>query len=264
VSADTFPGLAAIAQDVHAGRPVAVATVVDHPDTAVVGRRLMVRPQQSGMSVPSDLGHSSFGAPAAGRIVDSLIADARCLLAAGRSECLSYRSQRGPRSEELRIFIQSFVPPARMLVFGATDYAAAVARIGSFLGYRVTVCDARPLFATHDRFPDAADVVVDWPHRYLQAELQAGRIDDRTAICVLTHDPKFDVPLLDLALTMPFAGYVGAMGSRRTHENRLAQLADQGLTRAELSRLSRPRSSPSGTAAAACASLVPASPFITS
>src|SRR3712207_6804820 len=106
-----------------------------------------------------------------------------------------------------------------MVVFGAIDFAAAVARVGAFLGYRVTVCDARPVFATAKRFPDAHEVVVEWPHRYLQAEVDAGRIDERTVLCVLTHDPKFDVPLLEVALRLPVA-YVGAMGSRRTHEER--------------------------------------------
>jgi xanthine dehydrogenase accessory factor len=127
-----------------------------------------------------------------------------------------------------------------MLVLGAIDYAAAVARIGSFLGYRVTVCDARPLFATPDRFPDAAEVVVDWPHRYLQREAQAGNLDGRTVVCVLTHDPKFDVPVLSLALRLPQLGYIGAMGSRRTHLERLERLRAAGLTDIELSRLSSP------------------------
>ena len=123
------------------------------------------------------------------------------------------------------MFVQAFTPPPRMLVFGATDFAGAVARAGVFLGYRVTVCDARPVFATARRFPEAHEVVCDWPHRYLAAELEAGRVDVRTALCVLTHDPKFDVPLLEVALRSP-AGYIGAMGSRRTHDDRQAKLRD--------------------------------------
>ena len=119
----------------------------------------------------------------------------------------------------------------RMLVFGAIDFAAAVARHGAFLGYRVTVCDARPVFATPARFPTADEVVVDWPHRYLAAEAEAGAVDGRTVICVLTHDPKFDVPLLEVALRLPEVGYVGAMGSRRTHDDRLARLREAGLDR---------------------------------
>lgn len=132
-----------------------------------------------------------------------------------------------------------FLPAPRMIVFGATDHAAAVARVGGFLGYRVTVCDARPVFATARRFPGADEVVVDWPHRYLAAEAEAGRIDSRTVLCVLTHDPKFDVPTLELALRMD-VGYVGAMGSRRTHDDRLDRLREAGLTEPELARLCSP------------------------
>jgi len=115
-----------------------------------------------------------------------------------------------------------------------------VARVGAFLGYHVTVCDARPVFATTSRFPEADEVVVDWPHRYLQAEVDAGRIDRRTVLAVLTHDPKFDVPLLEVALRLPEIGYIGAMGSRRTHTDRLDRLRAAGLTDAELVRLASP------------------------
>jgi xanthine dehydrogenase accessory factor len=127
-----------------------------------------------------------------------------------------------------------------MLVFGAIDFAAAVARMGSFLGYRVTVCDARPVFATTARFPTADEVVVDWPHRYLAAQAEAGAVDARTVICVLTHDPKFDVPLLEVALRLPDLGYIGAMGSRRTHDDRMVRLREAGLSEDELARLSSP------------------------
>ncbi|GAA2857891.1 hypothetical protein Acy02nite_67390 [Actinoplanes cyaneus] len=135
--------------------------------------------------------------------------------------------------------IVAFLPPPRMIVFGATDHAAAVARVGGFLGYRVTVCDARPVFATPRRFPGADEVVVDWPHRYLAAEAEAGRVDERTVLCVLTHDPKFDVPTLEIALRLD-VGYVGAMGSRRTHDERLDRLREAGLTQPELAGLCSP------------------------
>ena len=138
------------------------------------------------------------------------------------------------------MFVESFAPPPRMIVFGAIDFAAAVAKIGSFLGFRVTVCDARPVFATASRFPGAHEVVVEWPHRYLAAEAEAGRIDGRTVLCVLTHDPKFDVPLLEVALRLPEVAYIGAMGSRRTHDDRRARLLERGLTEAELARMSSP------------------------
>jgi xanthine dehydrogenase accessory factor len=112
--------------------------------------------------------------------------------------------------------------------------------MGNFLGYQVTVCDARPVFATASRFPFADEVVVDWPHRYLQGEADAGRIDGRTVVCVLTHDPKFDVPLLEVALRLPDVAYIGAMGSRRTHDDRLARLREAGVTEEEQARLSSP------------------------
>ncbi|MFD0746629.1 XdhC family protein [Phytohabitans flavus] len=137
--------------------------------------------------------------------------------------------------EPMTLLVESNTPAPRMLVFGAIDHAAALARIGSFLGYRVTVCDARATFASRGRFPDADEVVVEWPHRYLRSQ----RLDGGTVICVLTHDPKFDVPLLTAALRLP-VGYVGAMGSRRTHEERLVRLREAGLTDRELSRLHSP------------------------
>jgi xanthine dehydrogenase accessory factor len=133
------------------------------------------------------------------------------------------------------VFVNSFAPAPRMLVFGAIDFAAAVARVGKFLGYHVTVCDARKVFATASRFPDADEVVVDWPHRFLAAT----DVDARTVICVLTHDPKFDVPLLVEALRRPL-GYLGALGSRRTHDERCRRLREAGLTAAEISRLRAP------------------------
>jgi len=238
VSAGTFPGLDAVAQDMHAGRPVAVATIIEHADSAIIGRRIVIRPGRQGNPAPPQLWLARRSASPAGRIIDSVTADARCLLAAGRSESLSYGSD-SQSEERMRVFVQSFSPPPRMLVFGASDYAAALATFGGFMGYRVTVCDARPLFATPDRFP-GAHVVVDWPHRYLQREVQLGNVDSRTVVCVLTHDPKFDVPVLSLALRLPQLGYIGAMGSRQTHCDRLARLRAAGVTDTELSRLSSP------------------------
>ena len=140
----------------------------------------------------------------------------------------------------MRVFVASYAPKPRMLVFGAIDFAAAVARVGVVPrlprhGLR------RPAGVRHRaRFPDADEVVVEWPHRYLAAEAEAGRIDGRTVICVLTHDPKFDVPLLEVALRLPDVAYVGAMGSRRTHDDRLTRLREAGLTDDELARLSSP------------------------
>ncbi|MFQ6173069.1 XdhC family protein [Oryzobacter sp. R7] len=233
VSRETFPELGAVAADVEAGRPVAVATVIEHPDPARVGRRLVVRPEDATPAAAT----GTLGSPRADAAVTD---DARGLLAAGRTETLTYGPDGERRGEGMRVFVSAFAPRPRMLVFGAIDFAAAVAHVGAFLGYRVTVCDARPVFATASRFPAADEVVVEWPHRYLEAEVEAGEVDGRTVVCVLTHDPKFDVPLLEVALRLPEVAYVGAMGSRRTHEDRLARLREAGLTEDELERLSSP------------------------
>ncbi len=231
VSPATFPELADVAADVTADRPVAVATVVAHPDAQRVGAHLVVRPEDAGVPEQGTLGSQRADAAVAD--------DVRGLLASGRTETLTYGPDGQRRGEGMQVFCTSYAPKPRMLVFGAIDFAAAVARVGAFLGYRVTVCDARPVFATPKRFPDAHEVVVEWPHRYLQGEVDADRIDERTVLCVLTHDPKFDVPLLEVALRLPVA-YVGAMGSRRTHEERLARLEEAGLSKEELARLSSP------------------------
>jgi xanthine dehydrogenase accessory factor len=180
------------------------------------------------------------GSLGSARVDAAVTDDVRGLLAAGKTELLTYGPDGQRRGEGMRVFAASYAPPPRMLVFGAIDFAAAVARLGSFLGYRVTVCDARPVFATRTRFPDAHEVIVDWPHRYLAAEVEADRIDARTIICVLTHDPKFDVPVLEIALRLPHIGYIGAMGSRKTHEERLQRLREAGLTDDEIGKLSSP------------------------
>jgi xanthine dehydrogenase accessory factor len=136
--------------------------------------------------------------------------------------------------EGMRVFVNSFEPAPRLIVFGAIDFASALARLGGFLGYFVTVCDARPVFATPPRFPDVDELIVRWPDQYLAEQIEAGRIDERTVICVLTHDPKFDVPILKAALRGPRVAYIGAMGSRRTHSDRVQRLLKAGLTREEI------------------------------
>ena len=228
VDRESFPELGDLAADVEAGRPVALATVIEHPDPAWLGRRLVVRPEEVTGSLGSD------------RATDAVSDDAIGILESGHSATLTYGPDGERRGEGMRVFVWAFAPAPRLLVFGAIDFAAAVAKVGAFLGYHVTVCDARPVFATTSRFPDADDVVVMWPHRYLAEEVEAGRIDQRTVICVLTHDPKFDVPLLEKALRLPEVAYVGAMGSRRTHEDRMDRLREAGLTDEELTRLASP------------------------
>jgi xanthine dehydrogenase accessory factor len=222
VSAATLPDLPRLAAAVEAGEPVALLTRLDASALKLV------------LTMDDRLG--SLGPD---RVDDAATDDGRGLLAAGRTAVLHYGPHGERRGIGLDVLVSSFAPAARMIVFGGTDHAAAVARIGAFLGYRVTVCDARPVFATARRFPDAHDVVVDWPHRYLADEAAGGRLDQRTVVCVLTHDPKFDVPVLRVALKLDL-GYVGAMGSRRTHDRRLDRLRADGLDDVAVSRLASP------------------------
>ncbi|MFD3438979.1 XdhC family protein [Streptomyces sp. NPDC058685] len=221
VSAATDPSFGEVAASVAGHRPVVVATVVDGP--AARGATLAVWPD----GVSGSLGATGLDA--------AVTDDARGELAQGATGRRHYGPHGERRVDDVTVFLHSFAPPPRMLVFGAIDFAAAVAGIGAFLGYRVTVCDARPVFADPRRFPDGVEVVVDWPHRYLRTT----GTDDRTVLCVLTHDPKFDVPLLEVALRSP-ASYIGVMGSRRTHEDRMARLRERGLTEDELARLHSP------------------------
>ncbi|MGY1438752.1 XdhC family protein [Streptomyces reniochalinae] len=177
--------------------------------------------------------HGALGGAA--ELDATAVAEGRALLDAGRTATVTVGADGSRCGAPVTLLVESSVPAPRMLVFGAIDFAAALVRIGTFLGYRVTVCDARPVFATARRFPDADEVVVDWPHRYLDTQ----ELDGRTVVCVLTHDAKFDVPLLERALRLPVA-YVGAMGSRRAHLERLERLREAGLTDAELARLRSP------------------------
>ncbi|MET9827090.1 XdhC/CoxI family protein, partial [Streptomyces sp. NPDC006349] len=206
------------------GGTAALARVVQGPSD-LLGRALLVRPDgthEGGLG-----GHPDLDRTAA--------AEAGALLDVGRTATVGLSEDGSHCPGGLTLLVECSVPPPRMIVFGAVDFAAALVRAGKFLGHHVTVCDARPVFATPARFPEADEVVVDWPHRYLRQT----RTDARTVLCVLTHDAKFDVPLLTEALRMPVA-FVGAMGSRRTHEDRDRRLREAGLTEDELSRLRSP------------------------
>ncbi|MGW3812518.1 XdhC family protein [Streptomyces sp. NPDC005046] len=206
------------------GEAAALARVVSGP-AELMGRALVVRADGSY--------EGGFGAhPELDRTVAG---EAAAQLDAGRTGTLEIGEQGSRCGAPLTVLVESSVPPPRMIVFGAIDFASALVRMGKFLGYRVTVCDARPVFATAARFPDADEIVVDWPHRYLERT----EVDSRTVLCVLTHDAKFDVPLLRLALRLPVA-YVGAMGSRRTHLDRNERLREVGVTELELARLRSP------------------------
>jgi xanthine dehydrogenase accessory factor len=199
----------------------------------ISGARVEFLTPAAGGGVPDPVaagaGRDAFGPVAAAD--PRVVAEARAMLDLGATGIRVI----GCGTDQVTVFVESSVPPPRMIVFGAIDFAAAVARIGKFLGYHVTVCDARPIFATKARFPEADEVVVDWPHRYLEGT----QTDSRTVICVLTHDAKFDVPVLEVALRRRVA-YVGAMGSRRTHRDRTTRLLDAGLTETELSQLHSP------------------------
>ncbi|MEU3861824.1 XdhC/CoxI family protein [Streptomyces sp. NPDC028722] len=206
------------------GEAAAVARIAEGP-AELRGRALLVRPDGSY--------DGGFGAhPELDRTV---AAEARAHLDAGRTGTVEIGEQGSRCGSPLTVLVESSVPAPRMIVFGAIDFASALVRVGKFLGYHVTVCDARPVFATRSRFPDADDIVVEWPHRYLART----EVDGRTVLCVLTHDAKFDVPLLRLALRLPVA-YVGAMGSRRTHLDRNERLREVGITERELARLHSP------------------------
>ncbi|CAM5323370.1 hypothetical protein GCM10010222_78290 [Streptomyces tanashiensis] len=206
------------------GEAAALARIVGGPDE-LMGQALLVRPDGSYEGKLG--GHPELDRTAAG--------EARAMLDAGRTGTVEIGEDGSRCGQPLTLLVESSVPAPRMIVFGAIDFAAALVRVGKFLGYHVTVCDARPVFATPARFPEADEIVVDWPHRYLEST----EVDGRTVLCVLTHDAKFDVPLLQAALKLPVA-YIGAMGSRRTHEDRNARLREVGVTDLELARLRSP------------------------
>lgn len=210
--------------------PVALATVVDGPN---VGATLVVTPEgpQAG----------SLGNEHIDRVVSR---DTMGELEAGRTIVRHYGPEGQSTPEDLvdtatvRVFIESFSPPPLMWIFGAVDFTAALARVAKVLGYHVTVCDAREIFATKRRFPMADEVRVTWPGPMF--EERGGRLSSRDAVCILTHDPKFDVPAIQGALATN-VGYIGVMGSRKTHAKRLERLAECGVSSpAELARIHSP------------------------
>ncbi|MCQ4211492.1 MULTISPECIES: XdhC family protein [Streptomyces] len=206
------------------GEAAAVARIVSGP-ADLVGRALLVRAD----------GSSEGGFGAHPELDRTVAGEAAAYLDAGRTATLEIGEQGSRCGAPLTLLVESSVPAPRMIVFGAIDFASALVRMGKFLGYHVTVCDARPVFATATRFPEADEIVIEWPHKYLERT----DVDGRTVLCVLTHDAKFDVPLLQLALRLPVA-YVGAMGSRRTHLDRNERLREVGVTEIELARLRSP------------------------
>jgi xanthine dehydrogenase accessory factor len=238
-----------LADALRAEEPVALAEIVEGPER-LVGAKIVVRPG----SVP--VAQGSLGDTDLDRVV---LRDALGELAAGLSVTRHYGLHGEARARDVSVFIESFAPPPRMVIFGAVDFTAALAKVAKILGYHVTVCDARPVFATRARFPMADEVVVAWPDRHL-AVIGPG-LGQRDAVCVLTHDPKFDVPAIVGALGTA-VGYLGAMGSRRTSEERDVRLREVGVTDEQLQRVMAPigldvgARTPEETAVAICAEII--------
>ena len=227
--------------------PAALATVVEGPN---VGAKLLVRPD----AAPT----GSLGNADLDRVVTR---DALGELEAGLTSTRHYGAHGEARERDVSVFIESFALPPRMIIFGAVDFTAALAKVAKVLGYRVTVCDARAVFATVQRFPMADEVVNDWPDRYLAKV--GDELGPRDAVCVLTHDHKFDVPAI-AAAAKTRVGYLGAMGSRRTHESRNARLREAGVDEADIARVMSPigldvgARTPEETAISICAEIIAA------
>jgi xanthine dehydrogenase accessory factor len=234
-----------LAEAIRSEEPVALATLMDGPRS---GAKLLIRVGGS----PA----GSLGDPDLDRVV---CRDALGELAAGMTRVRRYGPHGETRQNQLRVFIESFVPPPVMVIFGAIDFTAALLRVAKVLGYNVTVCDARPVFATRARFPLADVVVVEWPNRLL--DRIGPTLTPRDAVCVLTHDIKFDVPAITSALRTQ-VGYIGAMGSRRTIQEREARLRDAGVDDASLARVHTPigldigSRTPEETAVSVCAEII--------
>lgn len=226
-------------------RPAVLATVVDGPGAGDELLLLDGEPPQGQLADPE-----------LQRVVQR---DAEAALAAGATSVRRYGACGEANEEAVTVFFETYAPPPRLLVFGAVDFTAALVRVAKVLGFHVTVCDAREVFATKARFPLADEVVVDWPHRHL-AEVGAA-LGPRDAVCVLTHDAKFDVPAI-LAALRTEVGYLGAMGSRRTTEQRAERLREEGVTDEQMERLSAPigldlgARTPEETAVAICAEII--------
>ncbi|MHB8464890.1 MAG: XdhC family protein [Acidimicrobiales bacterium] len=229
---------------VREGRPIALATVVAGTH---LGAHLLV---------DRDHVEGTLGDPQLDRVAAR---DALGELEAGRTGIRHYGPAGEARQEDVAVFIESFALPPRMVIFGAVDFTAALLRVAKFLGYHVTVCDARAVFATRQRFPLADEVVVDWPDRHLAKV--GPSLGSRDAVCVLTHDAKFDVPALVAALETS-VGYIGAMGSRRTHDARVVRLREAGVSDDDLGRVMSPigldlgSRTPEETAISICAEII--------
>jgi xanthine dehydrogenase accessory factor len=228
-----------------AEEPVALATVTAGLG---IGAKLLVRPGGDPVG--------TLGDPDLDRVVAR---DALGELESGLTSTRHYGAHGEAREDTVSVFIESFAPPPRMIIFGAVDFTRALASVAKVLGYRVVVCDARAVFATRQRFPMADEVVNEWPNRYL--EKVGDELGPRDAVCVLTHDHKFDVPAIAGAVATN-VGYLGAMGSRRTHGSRIERLREAGVTEAEIARVMSPvgldigARTPEETAVSICAEII--------
>ena len=245
----------ALADRIRKNKPVVLLTVIEGPNT---GATLLVAPNQDKIETLGSLGDSELDRVAS--------RDALGELEAGRTSVRNYGPSGQVTPEDLqdtpivRIFVESFSPPPQMIIFGAVDFTAALARVAKVLGYYVVVCDAREVFATKRRFPMADEVLVTWPTPVLAD--RGPNLGARDAICILTHDPKFDVPAIQGALASS-VGYIGVMGSRKTHAKRLERLAEVGISKPQdLARLMSPigldigSRTPEETAISICAEII--------
>jgi xanthine dehydrogenase accessory factor len=160
-------------------------------------------------------------------IRDQVAEDALTLMRSEQHRTLEYG--------DTTVFIETLAPPQDLIIFGAVHIGQSLALFGSQMGYRVTVVDARSAFATQERFPTADRVLAGWPRELLDQLT----FDSRTWVVVLAHDQRHEDPVLDAALKSDVR-YVGAMGSRRTHDLRVERLADRGFTIQEISRIHGP------------------------
>lgn len=219
-----------------AGDPKAPAAVV-HVLTDDDVRVLLVED-------PGEVSVDGLRRPLAALLPDSAAADSAAarvsaMLRGGRTGTARLSPERDECAQPISLFVQTRMPPPRLLVFGANAFSAALVEAAAPLGYSVTLCDARTVFATRAAFPGVDELVHEWPHRWLERAAGAGEVDERTVVCVLTHDPKFDIPLLRVALGLDVA-YVGAMGSRRSDRQRRERLRSAGVGADALARLRSP------------------------
>ncbi|MGD0056137.1 MAG: XdhC/CoxI family protein [Acidimicrobiales bacterium] len=233
-------------------RPVAIATVIASTAPsevkAVLGATI-VNESTKGTS-------GSFADDALDRAVTHDLEDS---LATGQNVTRYYGSSGEPDHDDVTVFFDVYSPPPRMIVIGAVDFTRPLVKIAKVLGYRVTVCDARAMFATRTRFPEADVVVVERPDRYLATV--ADQLGPQDAICVLTHDHTVDVPAIAVALTTK-VGYLGAMGSRGTHAERVTLLVEAGVDQEQIHEIMAPiglrigSRNPEETAISICAEII--------